>query len=127
VRITADTHEVLDPLHGVGPFHPACRLTEANVPFGISSPLPLDRDATRPLRMLELPVAPFRRHQHPAIGLEEPHHRTHLHATTLPQPLTRVGQRPAEAPMGIARWVGLGVSADNLMSTAQFAGARPTA
>src|SRR5262245_2967112 len=38
VRVAADAHQVLDPLHGVGPFHPACRLTDAKVPFGISSP-----------------------------------------------------------------------------------------
>jgi RHS repeat-associated protein len=38
VRIPTDAHEVLNPLHGLGPFQPACRLTDANVPFGISSP-----------------------------------------------------------------------------------------
>jgi len=36
--------------------------------------------------VLELPVAPFRRHQRPAVGLEESNHLAHLHPTTLPQP-----------------------------------------
>lgn len=40
VWITVDTHKVLDRSHDFGTFNPACRFTDANVPFGMSSPRP---------------------------------------------------------------------------------------
>ena len=46
--ITVDPHEILKCFHDFDPLNPACRFTEANVPFGMSSPrLPLT--VTRPV------------------------------------------------------------------------------
>lgn len=36
LRIVTDAHQVLDPLHGVRPFHTACRLTNANIARDLS-------------------------------------------------------------------------------------------
>lgn len=38
IRVLVDTYEVSQPLHERSPLRPAWRLTEASVPFGISSP-----------------------------------------------------------------------------------------
>ncbi|MEX1130291.1 MAG: hypothetical protein WD227_11120 [Vicinamibacterales bacterium] len=40
VWITIDTNKVLDRFHDFPIFNPACRFTDANVPFGMSSPSP---------------------------------------------------------------------------------------
>src|SRR5262249_13992805 len=46
-RILVDANEIANRFHYVYPFNPACRLTDAKVPLGISSPrLPLT--VTRP-------------------------------------------------------------------------------
>src|SRR5262249_47556862 len=47
VGVLVDAHQVTKLFHDLAPFRPACRLTEASVPLGISSPkLPLT--VTRP-------------------------------------------------------------------------------
>lgn len=39
-RIPVDANQVLNPTQGLAPLRPACRMTDANVPFGMSSPWP---------------------------------------------------------------------------------------
>lgn len=63
--ITVDADEILDRSHDFGTFNPACRFTDASVPFGISSP-----------RLLP-------------VGLEQPNHFPYLHETTLSQTSTK--------------------------------------
>src|SRR2546428_384468 len=52
VGVFVDPHQISEPPHRFSPFSPACRLTDANVPFGMSSqagrspsPAPAWRDA----------------------------------------------------------------------------------
>jgi hypothetical protein len=63
-RVAIDPHEILHRLHDFVTFNPACRLTEASVPFGISSPrLPLT--VTRPGFVAKIAK---RRRMHAVLG-----------------------------------------------------------
>src|SRR5213078_4267114 len=84
VGVLVDPHEIPQPFHDLSPLSPAWRLTDASVPFGMSSPSwPLT--VTRPglVGCLELTMATSCNHQRPAIVLQHPNHFTNLHPVTL--------------------------------------------